>query len=112
MSTIPTQNPPRVPPAESAEQKLRRLEALWLTDTEFLSDARRIIDHPAFRQIVLLGREVVPVLLRDLQAKPSLLVWALPEMTGANPVPPADAGNIRKMSDAWVRLGQAQGILR
>jgi hypothetical protein len=29
-----------------------------------------------------MGEEVVPLSLRDLQDKPSLLVWALPEITG------------------------------
>jgi hypothetical protein len=110
MSTTPTQPPPRVP-TEPVEQRLRRLEAQWLADTQFLSDARRIIDHPAFRQIVALGREAVPTLLRDLQAQPSLWVWALSEMTGEDPVTPADAGNVRKMSDAWVAWGKARGLL-
>ena len=112
MSTIPVHIPPRVPPAETAEQRFRRLESPWQADTQYLSDARRIIDHTAFRQIIALGREIVPLLLHDLQTRPSLWVWALPEITGENPVSAADAGNIRKMSDAWVRWGRAQGILR
>jgi hypothetical protein len=111
VSTIPTQSPPRGGPAENVEQRLRRLEALWQADTQFLSDARRIINHPDFRQIVALGKEVVPFLLRDLQVRPSLWVWALPEITREDPVAAADAGNIHKMSDAWVQWGKAQGIL-
>jgi hypothetical protein len=109
---IPAQSPPRVPPAETVEQRFRRLEAQWQADTQFLSDPRRIINHPAFQQIIALGNEVVPFLLRDLQARPSLWVWALPEITGQDPVPASDAGNIRKMSDAWVQWGRAQGLLR
>jgi hypothetical protein len=112
MAMIPADSPPRVPPAETVEQRLRRLEAQWQADTRFLSDARRITNHPAFQQIIALGKEVVPFLLHDLQAQPSLWVWALPEITGENPVPASDAGNIRKMSDAWVQWGRAQGILR
>jgi hypothetical protein len=112
MATIPAPSPPRVPPADSVEQKLRRLESQWHSDTQFLSDAGRIINHPAFQQIIALGKEVVPLLLRDLQVRPSLWVWALPEITGENPVPASDAGNIRKMSDAWVQWGRAQGLLR
>lgn len=110
MATIPAQSPSRVPPVETVEQKLRRFEAQWKADTQFLSDANRLINHPAFQQIIALGKEVVPFLLRDLAAQPSLWVWALPEITAEDPVPASDAGNIRKMSDAWLKWGRAQGI--
>jgi hypothetical protein len=110
MATTPVQNPPRVPPTESIEQHLRRLEAQWKADTEFLSDAGKIIGHPTFRAIIALGAEVVPLLLHDLEAQPSLWVWALPEITGANPVSPAEGGNIRQMSDAWLQRGREKGL--
>ena len=97
-------------PAESVEQKLRRLEAQWKADTRFLSDANQIIDHPAFQEIVALGKDVLPFLLKDLEGQASLWVWALPEIAGENPVPASDAGNIRKMSDAWLKWGRAQGL--
>ncbi len=110
MATTPVQNPPRVPPLESLEQRFRRLEAQWKADTEFLSDAGKIVNHPAFRAIIALGEEIVPVMLRDLQARPSLWVWALPEITGVNPVAPTDGGNIRKMTDAWLQWGREKGL--
>jgi hypothetical protein len=110
MAPIPAHSPPRVPPTESVEQKLRRLENQWKADAQFLSDAKRIIEHPAFQQIIALGNEVVPFLLHDLEAQPSLWVWALPEITGEDPVPATDAGNIRKMSDAWLNWGRVKGI--
>jgi hypothetical protein len=110
MAPIPAHRTPRVPPTESVEQRFRRLEAQWREDTQFLSDANRIIEHPAFQQIIALGKDVVPLLLRDLEAQPSLWVWALPEITGEDPVPAADAGNIRKMTDAWLKWGRGKGL--
>lgn len=101
---------PRSSGPESIEQRLRRLEAEWKAATKFLSDPDQITGHPAFRQIVGLGRDVVPVLLRDLQTAPGLWVWALPEITGEDPVPESDRGDIRKMSEAWVAWGRGQGI--
>ncbi len=111
MATVPVQNLPRVPPVENVEQRLRRLESAWKMDTEFLSDAGKIINHLAFKAIIALGQEAVPIMLSDLQSRPSLWVWALPEMTGANPVPVTDGGNIRKMSDAWLKWGREKGLL-
>ena len=110
MAPVPVPNTPKAPQAETVEQRLRRLEAAWEADTLVLSDPDRIIGHPAFQEIIRLGEAVVPLMLRDLQAGPRLWVWALPRITGENPVPPEDAGNVRKMSEAWLRWGQAKGL--
>lgn len=110
MATTPLQNSPEISTSEAIEQRLRQLETQWKSDTAFLSDANKIVSHPAFRSIVALGEEVVPALLRDLQSQPSLWVWALPEITGENPVAPADGGNIRKMTAAWLAWGRAKGL--
>ena len=110
MATSSAQVSPQVPSVDSLEQRFRRLEAQWKADTEFLSDAGKIINHPAFRAIIALGEEVVPFMLRDLERQPSLWVWALPEITGESPVPASDGGNIRKMSDAWLKWGRAKGL--
>ena len=99
------------PKPESVAEHLRRLEAQWKSDTEFLSDADKIIGHPAFRAIIGLGQEVVPLLLRDLQSQPSLWVWALPEITGEDPVPAGDSGNIHRMTAAWLQWGRDKGVL-
>ena len=92
-------------------ERLRRLEAQWNSDTEFLSDAGKIMNHPAFQAIIGLGHEVVPLLLRDLESQPSLWVWALPDITGEDPVAAADRGNIRKMTAAWLQWGRDKGML-
>ncbi len=111
MSTIPVKPiaAPDPTPAETVEQRFRRLAAVWEAETLYLSDAGRIISHPAFQEIIGLGEAVVPLMLRDLERQPHQWVWALPRITGTNPVPAEDAGNIRKMSEAWVRWGKAQG---
>jgi hypothetical protein len=111
MATKPANISEKVPSPESLEQRFRRLEAEWKADTEFLSDAGKIINHPAFRAIIALGEDVVPLMLHDLEREPSLWVWALPEITGDNPVPPGDGGNIRKMSDAWLKWGREKSLI-
>ena len=110
MATTPVQNPPRVPANESIEQRFRQLEAQWKADTGFLSDAGKSVNHAAFKAIVALGREVVPIMLRDLESRPALWVWALPEITGENSVSASEGGNIRKMSDAWLKWGREKGL--
>jgi hypothetical protein len=95
--------------AETVEQRFRRLEATWTTETGYLSSYTDIVDHPAFREIIGMGQVVIPLMLRDLEARPRLWVWALPEIAGVDPVPPGDAGNIARMTAAWLQWGRANG---
>jgi hypothetical protein len=106
MATIPVQNTPGIPPAETIEERFRRLEAAWRADTYVLSSFTKIVGHPAFQEIIRLGDDVVPLMLRDLEERPRLWVWALPEITGENPVAEEDAGNIARMSEAWLKWGR------
>jgi hypothetical protein len=94
---------------ETVEERFRQLEALWDSETAYLSSDTEIVGHPAFQGIIGLGPAVIPLMLRDLQERPRLWVWALPAITGANPVPASDRGNIAKMSEAWLRWGRANG---
>jgi hypothetical protein len=109
MDTLPRSETPLLSPSESVEERFRRLEARWTAETGYLSSCSDIVEHPAFREIIGLGKAVVPFLLRDLEERPRLWVWALPEITGENPVSPNEGGNIGKMSEAWLRWGRANG---
>ena len=116
MATRPLQKGPPVTPGESVEQRFRRLEAQWSAETRILSDSGKIMNHPAMRAIIALGDEVVPIILRDLQAKPSLLAWALPEITGENPAPPKIEGSFRKWgvvaeTQVWLQWGRDKGLV-
>jgi hypothetical protein len=104
-----------VPSTESVEQRFRQLEAQWKADTLVLSDPGKIMSHPAMRAIIAIGEDVVPLILRDLQDNPSLLVWALPEITGENLAPPRTEGgflkwNVDKQVESWLRWGREKGL--
>ncbi len=116
MATTPVQKRRPVPPIESIEQRFRRLEAQWSADTLVLSDPGKIMAHPAMRAIIAMGEEAVPIILRDLQAKASLLVWALPEITGADLAPPKVEGGFRKWDvdaqiETWLQWGREKGFV-
>jgi hypothetical protein len=109
MTAVPQTQSPAAASAEAVQERFRQLEATWTAETGYLSSYTAIVEHPAFREIIGLGQSVVPLMLRDLAERPRLWVWALPDITGENPVPPQDAGNIAKMSEAWLRWGRAKG---
>jgi hypothetical protein len=97
------------PPAEAVEERFRRLEETWIAEVGHLPSSKALRNHPAFQEMISLGEAVVPLMLQDLQVRPRLWVWALPAITGADPVPASDRGNIARMSEAWVRWGRANG---
>jgi hypothetical protein len=95
---------------ETLEQRFRRLQSIWLKETAYQSSTTKIKNHPAFREVVSLGDAIVPLLLRELAAKPSLWVWALPEITGQDPVADAERGNLDKATAAWLQWGKDKGL--
>jgi len=106
MSALPAERSPNTPTGETLEERFRRLEATWLAAVGYSSSSTVLCSHPAFQEIIGLGEAVVPLMLRDLEERPRLWVWALPRITGADPVPPSDRGNLAKMSEAWLRWGR------
>src|SRR5580700_303635 len=105
MSTHPTKEDT----TDTLEPRFRRLEASWLAAVGFSSSSTVLRGHPAFQEIISMGEAVVPLMLRDLEERPRLWVWALPRIAGADPVPAGDRGNIVKMSEAWLRWGREHG---
>lgn len=49
----------------------------WEEKTMFMSSAASIVDDIDFRSIVAMGKSVVPLIVEELERKPSTLVWAL-----------------------------------
>jgi hypothetical protein len=109
MATVPTTQTPDTPPPETVEERFRRLEKTWLDEIGYSSSPTELCAHWAFQEIIGMGEAVVPLMLRDLEKEPHFWVWALPEITGADPVQEPNTGNITKMSAAWVRWGKEHG---
>ena len=68
-----------------------------------------MVNHPAFQEIVGMGRPIIPLLLRELEKGTGHWHRALRRITGADPVLTAAPGNIRQMAEAWLRWGKEQG---
>lgn len=82
MAAVPVVKVPDSANVEAVETRFRKLAAVWEAETMFLSDAHRIIAHPAFQEIIGMGETVIPFMLRDLETKAHQWVWALPRITG------------------------------
>ena len=109
MATIPVSQRDTAHAGETLEERFQRLAATWRAETAYLSSLTDMTAHPAYREIVSMGQDAVPLLLRDLEKEPEHWFMALAEITGANPVPPQHAGNIDRMAADWLRWGREHG---
>jgi hypothetical protein len=109
MASLPIR--PALPPpaAETIEERFQRLAARWLAETAHVSSSTELVNHPAFQEIVAMGKAVVPLLLRELERRSGHWHRALKRITEADPVPIADRGNVEKAAEAWLRWGKEQG---
>lgn len=90
-------------------ERFATLAEAWRERCNFVSSSTEMLMDPAYLEIIGLGEEVVPVLLAELRDNPDHWAWALQAITGANPVPVSDYGNIVRTSEAWVKWGRRRG---
>ncbi len=98
------------PRSESVEALFQKLAAEWQDATARFSSSSKIVQHPAYQQIIQLGQAAVPMILRDLDREPDHWFAALRAITGEDPVAPTDHGYMDRMAAAWVRWGKDHGL--
>ena len=93
--------------AAELRAEFERLTAEWKQETAHLSSSSMIATHRAYREIIAMGKEAIPFILRDLEESPSQWFWALRSIAGESPVRPEDRGNVDTMTTAWLDWGEA-----
>lgn len=97
---------------EVSSDWFEQMTSQWKRDTAFSSSALEMADHPAYRAVVAVGGSAIPLILRDLERNgPHHWFLALQELTGQNPVSPAEQGHMRRMAEAWITWGYERGFL-
>jgi hypothetical protein len=109
MASIPLKptTTPQLP--ETVAERFRQLATTWHRETDYLSSRAEASGHPAYQEIIGLGPEVIPLLLRDLEDNHTHWFAALRALTGTNPVPASVGGNIPKMVEAWLHWAKDHG---
>ena len=110
MSTAPFHPGAAPGPTETLDERFQRLAAAWHRAVAVHSSSTIRHSHPTYRAIIDLGPPVIPLLLRDVSTQHTHWFAALREITGANPVPEALAGNIPAMANAWLQWARENGI--
>ena len=83
-----------------------RLATELKTQTAHLSSATMIAGHRAFQEIVGMGKDAIPFILRDLKHAPTQWFLALRSIARESPVRPEDRGNVEAMAAAWLDWGE------
>lgn len=70
-----------------------------------------IVENESHQEIISMGIDVVPLILRDLAHSPKHWFYALHQITGADPVPVRSAGHLMQMTAAWLAWGRREGLI-
>jgi len=86
----------------SVEQRFRELVRQWKEATRFLSSIHEMTGHPAYLQIIGMGKDALPLILHELRREPDHWFIALQAITGVNPIPASVRGKVEEMTQAWL----------
>ena len=96
-------------------ERFRQQAEKWDRETSHLSSPAQKIMHPSYQAILGMEkddrREIIRLLLRDLQENRREWFWALSYLTKENPIEQKDAGKMDKMINAWIKWGNRRGLL-
>ena len=91
--------------------KFNSLAKQWQNDVAGLSSMSQMTKHSAYQEIINLGKDVIPLLLEDLEKNPLYWLTALHNITGENPIKPEQKGRIKLMAQAWIDWGKNKGYI-
>jgi hypothetical protein len=94
----------------ATRSKFAQLTKEWKASKGAAARATKMARHPAYQEIISMGQLAVPMILDELSSKPDHWFVALNSITGADPVPEGDKGDLKAMARAWIEWGEAHGF--
>ena len=98
---------PKTAHAADLEQRFAGLAERWWLEAGGRSISTQMMDSDAFREIVALGEQVVPLILREMEHSHMHWHLALWEITGEHPESAVQPGKIDQVCAAWLVTGDA-----
>ena len=99
---------PKTTKTEELQATFNELAEKWEKETGFISNGSRF-EHPAYKQIIDMGEQAVPLILRRMEQTGCHWFVALQLITGADPVPRELWGKIMEIEKIWLQWGREQG---
>jgi len=103
LSALPSNPPPAL------ELEFRAHVSKWRKETQHTSSVTKMISHPSYLRIIGMGRDIIPLLMRELNEHKDHWLVALNAITGEDPAP--EASNFNSAVEAWLAWGHEKGYL-
>ena len=87
-------------PSKAVVEKFNRLKAQWIREQATSSRMRDIVLSVPYQNIIGMGRDALPLLLREIKTSPYYWFWALERITEANPA--ENSTTHEEMVSAWL----------
>jgi hypothetical protein len=103
--TVTTSERRRIDPALRSE--FERLNRWWKSETGGSALMFPRFMHPAYQQIIGMGKEVVPLLLEEVQQRTGHWFWALQAIAREEIAQEDDLYDVA--AEKWLRWGESKG---
>ena len=102
--------PPTISAVSPVVEDFRKLRDQWKKRPPFLS-ARNSCALPEYMKIIGLGKQVLPLILQELNSDRDEWYCALEAIARVNPIPTQDYGRPAAMRTAWLKWGKSEGLI-
>jgi len=94
------------------EFQFNELAAKWKAETGLFSLDRDKVND-TFLDLISLGKEIVPFILKDMQKPAGAARWhiALKALTKENPITNEDLSNSKLVKEKWIKWGKEKNII-
>ena len=96
--------------SDALSEQFRHLAEIVREECVHFSSIREVVMHSAYQQIVGMGPQVLPLLLRELEDRPGHWFWALRAIVKEDPVRPDHHGVITEMTQDWLNWARRKGL--
>ena len=97
-------------PTLECKAYFRVLAKVWKRDTSHLSLVSQRITHPAYKQILSMGKTALPLILAELSVEPDHWFHALSLLADDNPIPSGFCGTVSEAAELWLDWGRKQNL--
>ncbi len=94
---------------KNVEPRFKELTDEWKRTRRSTSFVRDLISHPAYLEIIGMGPDALPLILRELESDLDHWFVALKSISGEDPVSAESKGNMNRMRTAWLTWGHDKG---
>ena len=92
--------------------EFNRLKNNWKIETAFISDYNKIINNPSYLSIIRLGKNIIPLILKELRDNDGLWFYALEQLTNKKVALDTINPTYQELKQAWLDWGVKNNYIK